>query len=863
MATPIDKPRFNEIPWDNVIPKFDQGSFRFKAVKADAWNAYFPYQLLLVHEEAEGDYTITPWRYTLPISPQQLQISMQVADRLEPTLTGYNETHGGAPFRMISFSGTMGNLPEGPETGRGSVVEGSEGGSFLTSFTQPLVSAAQTLVKGSPSRIRNEHSDATFPDLATGFFYFHQLRHFLEGYLAIKGRAEPLTQGQEDDGGDRILGPAIYPNRLRLAFCMWKDESVYLCRLANFEMSRDASSPLEYRYSLQLQAYRRVELAKKGRAFQEFRAPVPKKNVLAQVLNRIDAVRKIVANAANIVNLGIVGPLALLNELSRQISGIIKDTLGIVRSILDMPAAFVNGVLNAAFEIQQQALAGKIGIEESFRRLQGLPKAVEDKLTSLGWNRKGPTVSGVTAQFGIQTNNGAAVGGAGNSGKDFRRPDIDGGQQMNDTNIDPTELLQELPELAELQVDAFPLSTEQRDQLNAEIAASTSISVADVEAIRASAQQSLDSYATAIGAWDQAYSDTYGLPTSTVTQREPNREELDVLFAINDFLMGLDQFITYLQEQGGSNEPTMTSIEYVAGLAERSGIDFAIPRSKYAVPFPYGSTLERVALQYLGDANRWHEIAVLNGLRAPYVDEVGFELPLLVNGNQNEIVVASRDNLFVGQPIWLSSSTIRRESRRILGIRQSSPSTFVLTLSGEPDLEAFTTNAVAVMSAYLPGTVNSRQIFYIPSDGAPSLDDNLASIPGVDPYDPLLRIGGVDWLLDKALDLVVTPYGDNPLAIGLIALTQGAQVAFSSPKGNLQQHPGWGLGIKVGTSVADMDLPSLIQDLDTFFGSDPALAGLQSVNILLRGPNLLIDAQLGVRGLDRTIPVLLSLNAVR
>lgn len=865
MAFPGGVGRSDKFSRETWVPNLTQGSYLFRSIKADAWNQLFPFQLMIIQEEDDGKFTVTPWNYTLPMSPQELQISMPVADKLEPTLTGFVETHGGAPFRMISFSGTTGIIPETSGDGRGSVTEGTGPASFVTQYAAPLLSAASTLVSGGAPRTRNEYSKTSFPNATTGFYAFHQLRQFLEGYLAIKGAGKPIRKGEEDEGGHRVL-QTVWPNKVRLAFCMWKDNSVYLCKLNNFELRRSADSPLEYRYALSLQAYRRVDLGKDGLAYENFKFPIPKKNIISEILNRIDAVRKIVANAANLVNLGIVGPLAVLSELSRQISGIIKDTLGVVRSILDMPAAFVNGVLNAAFEVQQAAMSGAAGVEQSFRQLQNLPQAIENKLNSLGWGRKGPQIAGPSVNTWAettQTDNQPAVGGRGNGGSDFRRPDVTDGQQMNNTNIDPTELMQELPELGELPVTAFPLSKDQREQLDAEVQASRSVSVADIEQIRESVQQSLDSFAISVGAWNATYNAAYGIPSPTTEQREPTREELDVIFAINDFMQSLDHFVNYLRSQGGSNTPTVKSIEYVAGLAERSGIDFSVPRSKYAVPFPYGHTLERVAMQFLGDANRWHEIAVLNGLRAPYVDEVGFQLPLLVNGDQNEIVVGNRDNLFIGQPVWLSSSGVRREARRILGIRKSGPTTFVLLLDGEPDLSRFRVAEDAVMETYLPGTVNSRQVIYIPNDGPSAADENLASIPGVDPYDPMLRVGGVDWLLTSDLDLVVTPYGDNPLAIGLTNLSQGAMVAFMTERGALLQHPRWGMGIKPGTSVADLDMGELIQGLESFFNGDPAISGLQSVNILQKGPSLLLDVQLGVRGMDRTIPILLDLNAKR
>jgi hypothetical protein len=300
----------------------------------------------------------------------------------------------------------------------------------------------------------------------------------------------------------------------------------------------------------------------------------------------------------------------------------------------------------------------------------------------------------------------------------------------------------------------------------------------------------------------------------------------------------------------------------MAGLASRSGIAFQIPKSKFSVPYPYGVTIEQLATRYLGDPDRWIEIVALNGLRAPYVDEEGFDLPLLTDGRGNEVQVADSSLLFVGQMVWLSSTTTSRTSRRITKIKKLTSTQSILTLDGDPDLERFSTLAQASLHAFLPDTVNSMMTIYIPSDSNPGDQDyKTKAIPGLNTFDPFLTAGGVDLLLTESGDLAITPDGDCRLAVGLANIVQIARTRLSVQQGTLNRHPQFGLAIKAGMSTADVDAKTLLESTKTLFADDPMFTGVKGATVVKKGNATTIALQVGIQGVSQFIPI--SFNVPR
>ena len=174
----------------------------------------------------------------------------------------------------------------------------------------------------------------------------------------------------------------------------------------------------------------------------------------------------------------------------------------------------------------------------------------------------------------------------------------------------------------------------------------------------------------AFGAGSAYYDQVYNLPPPATIIQPMTLDQYDLLQSLYDSMQAYDS-LTATTALNDIN--IQTSMEYVAGLANISGIVFDNSISKTLAPVPYGLTIEGIALRYLGDPQRWLEIVTLNNLREPYIDESGFQIPLLSNGVGRQVTVGDASQLYIGQTIILMSSNQIPSSRAILGIETLSP----------------------------------------------------------------------------------------------------------------------------------------------------------------------------------------------
>jgi fluoride ion exporter CrcB/FEX len=241
-------------------------------------------------------------------------------------------------------------------------------------------------------------------------------------------------------------------------------------------------------------------------------------------------------------------------------------------------------------------------------------------------------------------------------------------------------------------------------------------------------------------------------------------------------------------------------------------------------------------------------------LIVPYIDENGFQYSLLSNADGRNIVVGSNADLFVGQTVYLNSSTQSPTARAILNIAPLSQTSFLLTLDGLPNLDVFRVADSAYIQAYLPGTVNSQNVIFIPSD-IQTPDYDQINIPSSVANVNLVGLSKVDWLLDPYGDLAVTNTGDFRLAAGITNLIQALTIKFNTKINTCLLNPDFGLAIKVGTMNSDTSASDIYNEIVNLITTDPRFSGISGLQVNLSGPTLGINLGIGLAGVQGVFPV--------
>jgi hypothetical protein len=798
--------------------------FRFSKLDIADLNKKYGYSLVIKDVVSDSIKA----KFNFPINPQNISISVPSAMSLEATMKGIYSTDNGAPFRSISISGTTGTNPltlNKAKNDEATAVQRNIEYAFkntIKAFSSTINQFNRTInAFSSPTQSTTGKLNYTIKEISDhlpGYQTIHDLIRFLDYYLAGKKLAQ--NKGW------------------RLYFLMHKDQAYYTCGLNNYSWNKQAGT-LEYQYSIQLTAYKRdaKDPTNSARVAEpKFAGTKASSSQLSNIINGIDQARRSVASVHGILS-GIrsdilesfirpVGEIALLG----------KEIVGANKSIYDF--AFSGETTKAMEEsFKQYFTDNKSDMQNIAAGILGL-----GLVGAIGATGKPESAMNTTSQQKLS------------SGKAEQF-------QNSEDSADPIKALFANPAnfpdvFTEFPIDDMNLSTEINDQLNS-ITDSISLFTADdlIERKKKIADFSR-SISEAFGGGSASYNAVKGLNAPKKTYKKLSVEDITLLNELNKIVINIDKMISMFDTSESSEKEDY--YQFYSDYAVSQGLLFNQSNlSRFFVPFPVGATLEQLAGQYLGSPDRWIEIAALNSLKAPYIDEVGFEIKITASAGGDTLTVADAENLYIGQVVEVVSDVVGASKRKIRSIDIVNAIETIVTFESVANkpLTAYKPSQNARIVAFMPNTVNSNMLIAIPSAAAPTFNTTFKTSPEVDELNGIARIAKVDFLLDSNGDIIITGGGDVRLAYGLTNLIQAAVLKIKTKTDELLHLPAYGNPVDAGISTADIDAKTVLQALSSSFDNDPRFSGILAGEVQKLGPTVNVSILVGVQNTEVTLPI--------
>jgi hypothetical protein len=834
--------------------------FPTSVIEGNRWNRVYPYRLLVV-DASDGNAIVgggsdtkvqntffqdgsnfllqqnitgSGWIYELPITPQQLSIADQYAINTTATARGIVEEHNGLRFKTITMAGTTGVWtrrdqkaadPKSP-TSLGTLFGGTleSTGRVLDSFRR-----VKSVFTGENP---NSPTSPDTPSLGdTGYEQILLLQNFIERYT--------IEKKQEKNRG------------WRLVLDIPKQNQSFVVTPIAFQVSQTKDRPHERSFNIQLRAWKRIDL-KIGDVTAPQKTTKLDVNFFQRALNTISETRRLLANSLTLIQ-AVRGDFQKPLEALRQTALAIKDVGNFTYNVIDMPSQIIRDY--------KSSIRDSINIiKDSFSRVNS-PVPVGTPATGTSANAFKFASQQEKAGFAVdqiirasEANEGMSLDlvSEGNLGNEA----IDASSLSNFNSVfdNPAayyDFFNAIP------LDLLTLTAEQQEAIQDEIDTASLINIDNLREFKKEIQELALDISNNYGTGDELYSKVYGRPAPKKRAVPLSIEENEILAALWETLQAYDALVASAQWDDFAKQ---SPLAFVGGIARANEVPFDDgATSKFLVPVPFGSNIEQIAARYLGDANRWIEIATLNALRSPYIDEDGFTYNLLSNGDGRQFTVNDIDRvLYLGQKITLQADNVPAFSRKITTIERLSDEVFLVTVDGVSNLNSLTTTQNARMRGYLPGTVNSQDLIYIPSN-LPSIDDDRVTIPKQYQEDDLTKISKVDWLLTDNGDIALDSFGEVKLANGLTNLIQALKLKMITRRGTILAHPEYGLGLKAGISSADIVGGEVIKDMDIMIRQDPRFDGLERMSVNIREGAIVIDLAVKIKNNTGILPITFEL----
>jgi len=835
----------------SVLPYRVDAPRKIYKIKAENWDKDLPYYFTVVKAQPGtgkarlSDKVSAFDVFALPINPSSLAVSVPFAINVYPTTRGIVEEFNGTVFRNITISGTTGVTPKLLRSGgydkkdvAGPVIAGVSNDT-LGGFASNTLGAASNLI----STVKGFGGDAEEPLTKAvkeadiwefGHAQLHKLANYLVAYSEYKKTGSSQGKvGKKDDALDEA-------KRARLVFVSQKDNTAYVVTPVSFEFTKSVENPHAFNYKILLRAYDLAENdAVEGNldnALNKYFQPIDKDpNLLARAFDLIQNSRAIISSSHDTIK-AVVADMEAVFTIIGEVMSVVKSLVNLTRTLADFPNMVKDSWKHMVGDLEKKAA----DIKSDPNRLNTQKnKNIDNSLKELlSVGQSAVKEADPTNPTGIPV----ASDSLAKQTEDQIRLDIKNpiaSFEQFSKNVDF---------LDEYLISDFELTAEQEELLNTQINQALNKTIADYDEMRRQMEAARDAYADYNEFGDDDYNAAAGRTTVNTASKTPTNADYKIIQAFNDIISVIDGLsATNDIIRLNVPDPFVRAQEIVEG----SNIVIRSSNVAYPIPFPHNGTLEQLAGLYLNDPDRWIEIAILNELKPPYIDEDGFERVFSSSGSGNSFTVTDKSNLFLNQEIWISSIIKRAEIRHITKIDEIGVDNYLITVDGDADLDEFTIAHSAQMKAYLPNTINSNKIIFIPF-GSDIADQDLVpdtrEIPASKDLDKQQKLMGIDLALTKDYDLAMTNSGDIKLTSGYNNAIQALKIKVTVNQGELKRHPEYGAGLNIGERL-DMSAEDVRDIIENTILSDPRFESLSSITVEFKGStvslNLIVNASNG------------------
>lgn len=744
---------------------------------------------------------------------------------------------------------------------------------------------------------KNDDKGAGAPDkgelLGTGYYMFWDLYNFFVNYTEGKKKKEN--------------------KKWRLVFESKKDNTAYVVTPISFDLRRDARSPLTYNYSIVMRAWKLAK-ATSGNAYYLAGTDIRNPSLVKGLLEIIRRARKTIQKAEGVLK-GFQSDISDMINVTAQIHMAAKDAKGLAVTLLDLPAAIKSNAASIYKynNAQMDAVNKKLKNNPSYKKLltkkfpEGdkagakiadaaknpykIPQAIGDAVTDVAY----PIVGAMGVVLGSETEAGyvdqlSKIGtkenpGISDSGGDDNQSSPtgeDSGSGSDETGDGGVSGGSDSPASFALADDIFsdPESADfvEIQNLNLPPEVQSAIQKAFEEAKSINAGQVLEAakklqelstnvvtkmdlenpeflkkFLEIYGLTSSSAGSAGGTATAPISTSQPvkglSEEDIIMLSQIQDALNALIALTV------STDIFKNLKVDPYAAIANAGSDDqdWTSPTSGIPIFVRTGDTLQKIAKVNLGDEGRAQSIAILNELRAPYIDEKGFTLPIK-NATKNYFSIDPNDNITKGQKIYLSGTGLSSSRRTIVEIEKTDKS-WKITVDGASNLDVFNLTTSPYLKTRLPGTVGPGDVIFLPSDTAPDLINELKPTNLLNKLSNAEKIFGVDIGLGTDGDILVNSSGDVSMSYGYANAIQVIRNAVEIEQGSLSQHPDHGLPPDIiGKQKTQVTIQDIKKNIEKTLIKDPRF---KDVNVSVGSDGQVVRVRIEVTGAGGTgiIPI--------